>query len=250
MTFVEPASDGFGPASDAFGLSEQPDKQASPPMNAARVDQCSGLYCMIPGTLSENACLVNYTTTPDARPHLRTSGNLGLEAVRRCRVEARGRRLPTEAPEVSPRGRTGPNSDAHRGPSGLISRLKAEMALSAGERRTGRPRRSRRRLRFSRVARLAVAAAQDAATPERWPTGRRRARRSRVGQGRAVRILQRLGSGRGPMGRSPEGRPGRRGLAAALREGLRRDLSDSPAGVPRGESDCPSPDRSGFLSGR
>jgi hypothetical protein len=67
MKFVEPASDGFGPASDAFRLSEQPDKQASPPMNAAKVGQCSGLYCMIPGTLSENACLVNHTTTPNAR---------------------------------------------------------------------------------------------------------------------------------------------------------------------------------------
>jgi hypothetical protein len=67
MTFVEAVSNAFGPASDAFGLSEQPDKQASPPMNAAKVGQCSGLYCMIPGTLSENACLVNHTTTPNAR---------------------------------------------------------------------------------------------------------------------------------------------------------------------------------------
>jgi len=80
-----------------------------------------------------------------------------------------GSSLVTEAPEVSPRGRTGQNSDENRYPSGLISRLKAEVALSADGRRTGWPRRSRRRLRLARVARLAVAAAQDAALSERWP---------------------------------------------------------------------------------
>jgi hypothetical protein len=75
MTFVEaasdgcgPASDGCGPASDAFGLSEQPDKQVSPPMNAARVDQCSGWYCMMQGRLSDNACYVNHPITRYARP--------------------------------------------------------------------------------------------------------------------------------------------------------------------------------------
>jgi hypothetical protein len=53
----------------------------------------------------------------------------------------------TEALEVCPRGRTGANSDENPGPSGLISRLKVEVALSAdgrgeaawGRGRAGRP---------------------------------------------------------------------------------------------------------------
>jgi hypothetical protein len=45
------------------------------------------------------------------------------------------------------------------------------------------------RLRLSRVGWHSVAAAEDAALPERWPTGRRRARRSRVGQGQGGQAL-------------------------------------------------------------
>jgi hypothetical protein len=69
---------------------------------------------------------------------------------------------------VSPRDRTGPNPLEDPGPSGLVSRLKAEVALSADGRRAGWSRRSRGCLRLTRVGRSPIAPAQDAALPERW----------------------------------------------------------------------------------
>jgi hypothetical protein len=95
----------------------------------------------------------------------------------------------TEALEVCPRGRTGANSDENPGPSGLISRLKVEVALSADGRRTGWPRWAWHRLCLARVRWFAIPAAQDAALPERGCAGGRRARRSRVGQGQGGQAL-------------------------------------------------------------
>ena len=52
------------------------------------------------------------------------------------------------------------------------------------------------RLRLGRVGWLAVATAEDAALPERWPSGGRPARRSRVGQGQGGQALGPAGTGK------------------------------------------------------
>ena len=104
----------------------------------------------------------------------------------------------TEALEVSPRGRTGANSDENPGPSGLISRLKAEVALSADRWRTGWPRWARHRLCLARVRWFAIPAATGAAKPRGTGVGRagpspRRGSRTRLCQNGGARA----GDGRG-----------------------------------------------------